>query len=234
MDTVRAILMLPAEFALPPVEALTCADALIAIPPHDPERIAALLEHSPPLYLAAPPIESGEAYRSLADALQPGVYGVAAPAASSLDQLRYLESIIEDIETRAGIRPGLTAMGLTMDSPQAFALIPEALRTLSSSAGRLTWVAWNPLALAQPLGIPADSPTISHAAAAVVLAAAAHNLPAVQWTDLPLSGAQIASARQLGFRGFAVLDPADLPRLADAFPIPSQTESEEPNPEEAT
>ena len=231
MDTVRAILMLPAESALPPAEALARADALIAIPPHDPERIAALLEHAPPLYLAAPPIESGEAYRSLADALQPGVYGVAAPAASSLDQLRYLESIIEDIETRAGIRPGLTAMGLTMDSPQAFALIPEALRTLSSSAGRLTWVAWNPLALAQPLGIPADSPTISHAAAAVVLAAAAHNLPAVQWTDLPLSDARIASARQLGFRGFAVLDPADLPRLADAFPTPP--EAEEPDPEEA-
>lgn len=231
MDTVRAILMLPAQFALPPAEALTGADALIAIPPHDPERIAALLEYSPPLYLAAPPIESGEAYRSLADALQPGVYGVAAPAVSSLDQLRYLESIIEDLETRAGIRPGLTAMGLTMDSPQATALIPEALRTLSSSAGRLTWVAWNPLALAQPLGIPADSPTISHAAAAVVLAAAAHDLPAVQWTDLPLSDARIASARQLGFRGFAVLDPTDLPRLTDAFPTPPQVE--EPDPEEA-
>lgn len=231
MDTVRAILMLPAQFALPPAEALTGADALIAIPPHDPERIAALLEYSPPLYLAAPPIESGEAYRSLADALQPGVYGVAAPAVSSLDQLRYLESIIEDLETRAGIRPGLTAMGLTMDSPQATALIPEALRTLSSSAGRLTWVAWNPLALAQPLGIPADSPTISHAAAAVVLAAAAHDLPAVQWTDLPLSDARIASARQLGFRGFAVLDHTELPRLADAFPTPPQVE--EPDSEEA-
>ncbi len=233
MDAVRAVLVLPADAEPPAAEA---ADAIVALPPHDAAdfaaargRTAALLPRSDRLYLAAPPIESGAARGYLAAALQPGVYGVAAPAAASLDQLRYLESILEDLEARADIRPGLTAMALRFDTPAALAIMPEALAALQRSAGRVTWVGWSPQRFADALAVPEDSPTVAQAAAQVVLAAAARGLPAVHWTAGRPSGAEIRAARRAGFRGLATSDRAALPHLSAAFPAPEpDSDPEEP------
>ena len=233
MDTVRAILVLPADAAPPAVSIAETADAIIALPPAEPadfeaerDRVGELLSLSDRFYIAAPPIDSGDARGYLAVALQPGVYGVVARPPSSIEQLRYLESLLEDLEQRAEIRPGLTAMAVGFGTPRALALMSEALDALRGSADRTTWIAWNPLLVAEALGVPPDSPTVAQSGANVVLSAAAHDLPAVYWFNGAPGDDEIAAARALGFRGMATTDPASLPRLIDAFPS-AEAESEE-------
>ena len=235
MDTVRALLVLrwgePAPFRTD-VEA---ADALIALPPDDPDQFQAaadrvddLIALGPPLYLAAPPIDSGRARDYLAATLRPGVYGVVARPPASVDQLRYLESILEDLELRAEIRPGLTAMAIGVGTPVALSIIGEALAALRQSADRVVWLAWNPNLIAQALDVEPHSSTVAQSGAQVVLTAAAHNLPAVRWNNQTPSADDIAAARLFGFRGVATSDPAALPGLRDAFPAaPADDQSDD-------
>ena len=234
MDSVRSVLVLPAGAEIPAAEAVAAADAVVALPPTDPaefagerERIEDLLGRTKRLYVAAPPIDSGNARGYLTAALRPGVYGVVARPPSSLEQLRYLESLLEDLEQRAEIRPGLTAMAIGFGTPPALALMAEALGALRGSADRTTWVDWNARLVADALGVEPDSPTVTQSGANMVLAAAAHGLPAVRWVDGSPSEAEIASARALGFRGIATTDAAALARLAAAFPTAEAEESEE-------
>lgn len=234
MDSVRSVLALPAGAEFPAAELVAAADAVVALPPADSgefagerERVDGLLGRTERLYVAAPPVDSGDARSYLAAALRPGVYGVVARPPSSLEQLRYLESLLEDLELRAEIRPGLTAMAIGFGTPQALALMAEALSALRGSADRTTWVAWNPQLVADALGVEPDSPTVTQSGANVVLTSAAYGLPAVRWMNGSPSEAEIGSARALGFRGIATTDAAALPRLAAAFPAAEAAESEE-------
>ena len=227
MDDVRAVLILLPEGPLPSAEAVAQASALVLVAPEDAdqfaaqrERAAAVLELGPPVYLAIPPLASGLARDYLRQTLQPGVYGVASRPPSSVDQLRYLEGLLEDLELRAGIRPGLTAMAVGFEHPLAMDLMADALKAMRDSADRMTWIAFNHEELAASLGVEPDSPTVAVAASSVVLTAAAYNLPVVY--DAP---DQAKAAAALGFRGCATIMTADLEQLQSTFPQPNSETS---------
>lgn len=232
MDAVRALLILPPVAAIPDAELAAPADAIIALPPSEPadyaafrDRATALIDLGRPLYLAAPPVDSGRARDLLAAALAPGAAGVVVRPPASVEQLRYLESVIEELELKAGIRPGLTAMAVGFGTPRALSIIGECLDAMRRSAGRAAWVAWNPDMLARELGVPAASPTVAQAAGQVVLAAAARGLPAVRWINRPPAFEDITAAAAAGFRGIATTDAHRLTRLRGAFP-PGDSEDE--------
>ena len=233
MDDVGAVLILLPDDALPDATSVAEADAIVLVAPDDAAafdaqraHVAAALELGPPLYLAVPPIESGLARAYLRATMQPGVYGVASRPPASVDQLRYLEGLLEDLELRAGIRPGLTAMAVGFEHPRALDIMSSALQAMRDSADRMTWIAFNHEELAQTLGVAPDSPTVTAASAQAVLTAAAYDLPVVYG-----SVEQAEHAAALGFRGCATIDPVDLGQLRTIFTRPSD-EPSDPSPSE--
>ena len=228
MDDVRAVLIVLPDDALPEADIVSEASAIVLVAPDDPEqfaaqreRVASAVELGLPLYLAIPPLDSGLARDFLRHTLVAGVYGVASRPPGSVDQLRYLEGLLEDLELRAGIRPGLTAMAVGFEHPRAMDLMSEALTAMRDSADRMTWIAFNHEELAGTLGVEPDSPTVSVAAAHVVLTAAAYDLPVVYGAS-----DQAESAAALGFRGCATIDASELGRLRSTFPEPVSTSDE--------
>ncbi len=231
MDDVRALLILLPDAPLPDPASVEHADALVFVPPDDEEqygaaaeRVTALLELGPPVYLVIPLLESGQARPYLAQTLRQGVYGVASRAPGSVDQLRYLEGVLEELELRLDIQPGLTAMAVGFDHPRALNLMSDALAAMRESSDRMTWIAFNHAEFAETLGVPADSPTVAVASADVVLTAAAFDLPVVYGAP-----SDAEHAARLGFRGCATDDAADLQRLQTLL---SQPESESAENEE--
>ena len=225
MEPAVAQLIIPPVAALPSAEEAAGADALIALPPSDAaafrqfgERAGALLEIGRPLYVALPPVETGHARELLLAALKPGATGVVVRPPSSVEQLRYVEGILEEAEERAGIRLGLTAMAIGFGTPKALAIMPQALEAMRRSAGRVTWIAWNAAMLARELGVEPGSPTVELAGSQVVLAAAADKVGAVRWINGRPTHDEIAAAREQGFNGVATSDAMSLPRIRAAFP----------------
>ncbi len=233
MDDVRATLILLPGQPLPEANEVADAGALVLVP--DPEdfdasadHVKAAIELGPPVYIALPPLEEGSIKTYLQSLLMPGVYGVASRTPQSVDQLRYLESLLEELEVRAGVRPGLTAMAVGFEHPRALVIMAESLRAMRDSADRMTWVAFNHVELAQTLGVDPASPTIAAASAQAVLTAAAFDLPVVY--DDPDDAEAAAS---FGFRGCATIFPSDIARLRDIFARP-EAESEAVQTEEAS
>ena len=108
MDDVRAMLVVLPESPLPAASDAEGASALILVPPADESdyksagrRAADAVKLGAPVYLVLPPLASGQSRAYLRQTLQPGVYGVAVQTAASVDQLRYLEGLLEEQELRA-------------------------------------------------------------------------------------------------------------------------------------
>lgn len=233
MDAATAQLIIPPVAAPPSAEEAAEADALIALPPSDAdafgqfgERVRALIEVGRPLYVAIPPVDTGLARDLLLAALAPGVYGVVARPPSSIEQLRYVEGILEEAEERAEIRLGLTALAIGFGTPKALAIMPEALDAMQRSADRVTWIAWNAEMLARELCVEPASPTIALAASQVVLAAAANGVGAVRWINGRPKRDEIVEARAQGFSGLATTDAHSLRRIRGVFPERSGGEGE--------
>ncbi len=229
MDNVRALLVLLPDTPLPAAADVEHADALILVHPPEQsqypaaaERTDAALQLGPPVYLIIPPIDSGLARPYLQHTLQPGVYGVGVQTIASVDQLRYLEGVLEELELRANIRPGLTAMAVGFHDPRALNLMSAALQTMRDSAERMTWIAFDQPALAESLGVPPESDTVTAARAQVILTAAAFDLPVVSG-----SPDDAESAAALGFRGCATDNPDDLERLRTIFTRPAAAVDDE-------
>lgn len=231
MDNVRAMFVVLPDVPMPNPADVESADGLILVFPEDQndyaaasERAAAAISLGPPVYLVIPRLDSGLARGYLQHALQPGAYGVAVQTAASVDQLRYLEGVLEELELRAGIRPGLTAMAVGFHDPRAIDIMSECLAAMRDSTDRMTWIAYDHAEMAQSLGVPADSPTVQLASSRVVMTAAAYDLPVVYG-----SPPDAAFAASLGFRGCATGELSDLESLRATFtrPEPENDEVEE-------
>lgn len=225
MDDVRALLAVLPDTPLPSEAEVEHADALIIVFPQEEseyeaagERVAAAIELGPPVYVVIPPLDSGLARKYLQSTLRPGVYGVAVQAAASVDQLRYLEGVLEELEIRADIRPGLTAMAVGFHNPRSINIMPDCLSAMRDSAERMTWIAFDHVEMAESMGVPPDSATVAFASSQVVMTAAAFDLPVVYG-----SPPDAEYAASLGFRGCATGDPRDLGQLRTVFPRPEPT-----------
>ena len=149
--------------------------------------------------------------------LREGVYGVSVGDPTSIEQVRYAESLIEEAERRAELRLGLTAMAVWFSTARAISIAPETLAKLRSGAGRVTWIGFDADVLAAALGIERGSATLDAARALLVLAAAAEGLPLVERIAAGDQGAADA-ARAAGVRGVATTEHDALARLRSAFP----------------
>ncbi len=229
MDDVRALLALLPDAPLPSEAEVKHADGLILVFPQEESdypatavRVDAALELGPPVYVIIPALDSGLSRKYLQHALRPGVYGVGVQRAASVDQLRYLEGVLEELEIRAGIRPGLTAIAVGFHDPQAINIMSDCLSAMRDSSDRMTWIAYDHAEMAESLGVGPDSPTVAVASSNVVMTAAAFDLPVVY--GLPPDAEYAAS---LGFRGCATGDPGDLEGLKATFTRPDSDSDED-------
>ena len=226
METVRAVLLVAAGSSVSSAE----ADAILLEYPAIEDgafadgaldaaaaQVARLAGGETPLYLALPPIASGLARDYLLATLREGVYGVSVGDPTSIEQVRYAESLIEEAERRAELRLGLTAMAVWFSTARAISIAPETLAKLRSGAGRVTWVGFDAEVLAAALGIERASATLDAARALLVLAAAAEGLPLVERIAAGDQGAADA-ARTAGVRGVATTEHDALARLRAEFP----------------
>ena len=150
--------------------------------------------------------------------LRDGVYGVSVGDPTSIEQVRYAESLIEEAERRAELRLGLTGEWPSGSARRARSRSRRRRSAkLRSGAGRVTWVGFDADVLAAALGIGRGSTTLDAARALLVLAAAAEGLPLVERIN---AGDQSAadSARAAGVRGVATTAHDALARLRSAFP----------------
>ena len=147
--------------------------------------------------------------------LSEGVYGVSLPGVVHADQLRFADSLLEDVEGRAGIEPGLTGLGLWIEKAAALGRVGA----LAAASSRLTWLGVATAPLAMELAVDAPAPALlDHARAAVVFAARASGLPAVEGLPLPAVAPDDAALRAHGLRGRLTRHPSEVAGLNAAFP----------------
>ena len=177
--------------------------------------IDALRQAGHRVYLHSRGPQSPDLREQLLATLRDGVYGVSLPGVVHVDQLRFVDSLLEDVEGRAGIEPGLTALGLWIESAAALGRVAQ----LAAASSRLTWlgVATAPLAMELALDAPAPS-LLDTARAAVVFAAQASGLPAVEGLPLPSLPPDDVALRAHGLRGRLTRHPSEVGALNVAFP----------------
>ena len=146
-----------------------------------------------------------------------GVYGISLPGVVHVDQLRFVDSLLEDVERRLQIEPGLTAIGLWIESAAALGRAGE----LAAASSRLTWLGIGATHLAAELRLDAPAPALlDHARARVVFAAQARNLAAVEGLPAASIGPDDAHLRSLGLRGRMTRHVSEVRGVHEAFPTP--------------
>ena len=226
MDSVRSLLLvLPG--ATPPDHApdatlldlrATDADAR----PAARDTAQRLLDEGHRVYLHLHPVASQQVLDDLAACLLPGVYGVSLPQALSLNQVRYVDSVLEEAEEKAGIDVGLTAIGLWIENAAALMQATE----LARASHRLTWLGVDGAALLGQLALSPDRhrEALLYPRATVAFAAQAAGLPAVDGAEVDATPDQeiavAQQARALGLRGKLTAHSEAAAAFASLFPAP--------------
>jgi citrate lyase beta subunit len=223
MHAVRSLLLVPPGDPQPAVAADTTLLDLMHTDAggYDTARsaAAALLAAGRRVYLHTRSPQSPDLRDQLLATLRPGVYGVSLPGVRQTDQLRYVDSLLEDVEARVEIEPGTTAIGLWIDNAAALAHAGE----LATASHRLTWIGVSSAKLAMELALDAPAPAfLDHIHLRVVFAAQAAGLPAVEGLqpgvatddELALAG-QLPS---LGLRGALTRHAGAVDALMHLFP----------------
>ena len=227
MDSVRSLLLIGARQPLPSFVPDATLVNLSEIEPADreiaTEQVRALLTAGHRVYLHVHEVQTQLVRDDLLACLVEGVYGVSLPGLVGLNQLKYMDSLLEEVERRAGIPEGLTAIGAWIDSARGLVAANE----IASGSSRLTWVGVDEGSLAAEIGVDADpeSEPLEYAWYTVVFAARANELPAINGAALDVdteSEIETASlARQAGLRGMLTRYENAAPRFNEIFPEPS-------------
>ena len=231
MDSVRSLLLTGARQPLPSFVPDATLVNISQIEPADreiaKEQVRALLVAGHRVYLHVHEIQTRLVRDDLLAFLTEGIYGVSLPGLAGLNQLKYIDSLLEDVERRAGIPEGLTAIGAWIDSAKGMVAVNE----IAAGSSRLTWMGIDHGSLAAEIGVDtkAESTLLEYAWYTVGFAARANDLPAVNGIALDLdadSAIKAATlARLAGLSGMLTPYEKAAARFNEIFPEPS-TETE--------
>jgi citrate lyase subunit beta/citryl-CoA lyase len=195
------------------------------------EGIAAALAHPPggPLRFArVHPAGSPVVEADLDAVVRPGLDGVAVPKVERLEEVLRVDAALREREERAGMPPGCIRLLAMIESArgllQAPAIAASCPRLLGLMFGAEDFV----LDLGQLSVQPAGVDDLLYARSAVVVAAAAERLQAIDriypdFRDPAGLRGDTVQARRLGFTGKALIHPDQIPVVHEIFrPTPEE------------
>ncbi len=184
-----------------------------------PAAIAQLAGHAVPVVVR---INRGwrDAMADLDAAVRPGVRVITAPKVEDAGRVRALDEVIGEFETERGLPLGGIGLLLLIESPAALPMLHE----LAGASPRVVAMTLGPEDYSLAAGCTTDAPALLGPNLAVAQACAARGLLPLgfvgsigDFQDLAAFRLKIEQARQLGFRGAAVIHPAQVAILNEAF-----------------
>ena len=167
------------------------------------------------------------AHADLEAAVRPGLAGIVLPKVESAEAIVRFAGMLDVAETRRGLPAGSVRIVALIESPHA--LLQAA--GIAAASPRLVALAFGREDYRREFAsMPPDSPTITYARAALVTAAAAARVQAIDavWTNLDDTdglGRETVEARRMGFAGKMVIHPAQVDAVNGAF-VPTADEVE--------
>jgi len=190
-----------------------------------PAAIAQLAGHGVPVVVR---INRGwrDAMADLEAAVHAGVRVITLPKVEDAGRVRAIDEIVGELERERGLAVGAIGLLLLIESPLALPMLHE----LAASSPRVVAMTLGPEDYSLAAGCTTDGLALLGPNLAVAQACAAHGLLPLGFVgsigafdDLPAFTRMIEQARQLGFRGAAVIHPSQVPILNQAFgPSPGE------------
>lgn len=192
-----------------------------------PGAIAALAAHRVPVVVR---INRGwrDAMADLDAAVRAGVHAITLPKVEDSGRVRAIDEAIAEFESERGLPVGAIGLLLLIESPAALPRLPE----LAAASPRVIAMTLGPEDYSVAAGCATEGPALLGPNLAVAQACAARGLLPLgfvgsigDFADLAAFRRRIEQARQLGFRGAAVIHPAQVAILNEAFgPSPAELE----------
>ena len=162
--------------------------------------------------------------------MRPGLEGLVLPKVESRDEVRMVAEILDAREAGAGLGPGSVELLVAIESPAGL----FQAQAVASSSARVAGLMFGAEDFGKELGLPvvreAEARELIHARSALVIAAAAAHVQAVDgvWPDISDQDglwADTRQARRLGFSGKSLFHPSQIEAINTVFsPSPEEVE----------
>jgi citrate lyase subunit beta/citryl-CoA lyase len=237
-DIGRSLLFVPGNRPRMIERAQKCgADAIVidledAVPPADKRAarkvaragVAECAKIDHPVYVRVNDVRSALTRGDLTEIVRPGLTGVVLPKTGKPQDLRDLDVLLREAETRNKVRPGDVSVIPLLETPAA---ILDCAR-IATAIDRITAISLGGEDYTASLGVPRTTAALAYARGVLVTVASAMGLAAVD-TPFPnikdIAGLREESqlAARIGFRGKYVIHPDQVPVVNEVL-MPSEQE----------
>lgn len=158
----------------------------------------------------------------LAAIVQPGLDGLVLPKAETPEQVRVVEKILAELESRAGFAAGKIAFLIAIESPRGL----RNAGAIAAASPRVSGLMFGAEDFGKELGLPlrreGEARDLLFARSAIVCAAAEANVQAIDgvWPDLRDDEGlkrYALQSRRLGFTGMSLIHPSQIESINQTF-----------------
>ena len=154
--------------------------------------------------------------------VRPGLEGLVCPKVDTPEEVRKVEAILADREPKMKLEPGSIKLLIAIESPRGLFNAPA----IAACSPRVTGLIFGAEDFGREIGLPTvregEARDLIYARSAIVVAAAAAHVQAVDGVWVDLSDAQGLSgfakqSRQLGFSGMSLIHPSQIDPINTVF-----------------
>ncbi len=154
--------------------------------------------------------------------LRPGLEGLVCPKVDSVDEVRTLDALLNERETKRSLDKGSVKLLIAIESPKGLFNAPA----IAAASPRIVGLIFGAEDFGREIGLPTmregEARDLIYARSAIVVAAAAAHVQAVDgvWVDLNDSAGLLGFAkqsRQLGFSAMSCIHPAQVEAINKVF-----------------
>jgi citrate lyase subunit beta / citryl-CoA lyase len=183
---------------------------------------------SPARYVRMNAIGHARMDADLAAVLRPGLEGLVCPKVDTPDEVRKVDGILNERESKLKMERGSIKLLIAVESPRGLINAPA----IAAASQRIVGLMFGAEDFGREIGLPtvreAEARDLVYARSAMVVAAAAAHVQAVDgvWVDLNDSQGLLGFAKQsrrLGFSGMSLIHPSQIDAINTVFsPTPEE------------
>ncbi|HZA53733.1 MAG TPA: CoA ester lyase, partial [Candidatus Udaeobacter sp.] len=183
---------------------------------------------SPARYVRMNAIGHARMDADLAAVLRPGLEGLVCPKVDTPDEVRKVDGILNERESKLKMERGSIKLLIAVESPRGLINAPA----IAAASPRIVGLMFGAEDFGREIGLPtvreAEARDLVYARSAMVVAAAAAHVQAVDgvWVDLNDSQGLLGFAKQsrrLGFSGMSLIHPSQIDAINTVFsPTPEE------------